>query len=382
MPMLLDQATTPRPTHASLELDVISSIRGLDALRSDWERLVDEMEVPSPFLGWDWHRLWWKHFGGRNQIRVAVLSDESGVVGVAPFYLKRYGPLQFLAPFGWPDRLTELIQPIIPGRTTEPVQALLKQWLLKEHALGLVMGLDRSAAESFRNQSLSDDVCFDWRELPSSWDQLLDGLHRSMRGNTRYYPRLLQRHGHSLEFRVADDPDSVRRALPTLYELHAARANAAIGERHRDRLGQRNRQAFLNDVAATLVPKDQMKVGILQVDGNDVAAQLFFERGSTLFLHYSGFKPEWAPYSVAMIVTSEIIQLGIERKLRRVEFLRGSKQFKTRWNTEQRIQTDSYFVREPWLLPMLQRIRLLRSKLRNRHYRRSSASTVSEGTAA
>jgi CelD/BcsL family acetyltransferase involved in cellulose biosynthesis len=366
---------------SGITLGIVSQPTELAALQPDWDRLVDRMEVPSPFLSWDWNSSWWETFGGRKQMRVAVLSDASHIVGIAPYYRARYGPVRPLVPFGWPDRLTEQMEPIIPEPGRNHLYSVLRQWLLKEHAMGLVAGLDRSAAQLFGEQALRDDVYFDWRLLPASWDELLDGLHRSMRGNIRYYPRLLERSGHKLAFRVVDDVDGVRASLPTLFALHTARANAPTGERHRDRLAEPARREFLLRLAAILPQHDAMKLGILEVDGVDVAAQLWFERGGAMFLHYSGYEPEWSRFSVAMIVTAEIIRRGVGRGMRRVEFLRGTKQFKTRWNTEQRIQTDVYYVRHPWLLPMFHKVRSLRRKLRSRSYRRAVTQPAAEPAA-
>jgi CelD/BcsL family acetyltransferase involved in cellulose biosynthesis len=363
---------------SDITVDVVSAAEGLNALQADWDRLAGSMEVPSPFHSWDWNHTWWETFGGRNQIRVAVLSEAGRIVGIAPFYRLRFGPLHALVPFGWPDRLTELMEPLVPEPGRDRVHAALKAWLLDEQTLGLVTGLDRSVAMLFGDRALCDPVHFDWRWLPPSWDELLDGLGRSMRGNIRYYPRLLQRSGHSLAFRVADDVGSVRAALPILFALHTARADAPTGERHRDRLRDPLRREFLYRLAAVLPRKRQMKIGILEVDGADVAAQLWFEQGGTIFLHYSGYEPEWARFSVAMVATAEIIRLGIERGLERVEFLRGSKQFKTRWNTEQRVHADVYYLRYPWLLPLFHRLRSFRRKLRARSYRRSVAQLAVE----
>ena len=356
--------------NSGISLDVVSKTAEFNAMQADWDLLVDRMEVPSPFLSWDWNSAWWETFGGRRQMRVAVLREAEQVVGIAPFYRMRYGPVRPLVPFGWPDRLTEQMEPIIPEGDRNQLHSVLSDWMLKEHGMGLAPGLDRSSALRFGERALRDDVYFDWRLLPPRWDELLDGLHRSMRGNIRYYPRLLERSGHKLSFRVADDADGVRGALSTLFVLHTARANAPTGERHRDRLSEPPRREFLHRLAAVLPAQGAMKVGILEVDGTDVAAQLWFERNGTIFLHYSGYEPEWSRFSVAMVVTSEIIRIGVERGMRRVEFLRGTKQFKTRWNTEQRVQTDVYYVRHPWLLPMFHKVRSLRRRLRSRSYRR------------
>lgn len=365
---------------AEIRVDVVSTIEGLEALQPDWERLVDEMDVPSPFLSWHWSRIWWQHFGGRHKLQIAVLNENGLVAAIAPYYLLRYGPVKVLVPFGWPDRLTEQMEPIILARNRHVLQAALNNWLIQKHPVGFVTGLDPSCAEPFGERSLRENVYFDWRELPATWDALLDGLHRSMRGNIKYYPRLLERSGHSFSFRIAGDVDSVRAALPTLYRLHTARAQLTAGEQHRDRLLHPIRRRFLNHLAGVLAPRGEMKIGILQVDGEDVAAQLWFERNATVFLHYSGYQPEWARFSVAMMTTSEIIRLALERGMKRVEFLRGSKQFKTRWNTEQRVQVDLYFVRQPWLLPLFHRVRSLRRRLRNRTYQQPVGQQLAEAS--
>src|SRR5258705_3527474 len=93
--------------NSGITVDVVSKAAGFDALHVDWDRLVDRMEVPSPFLTWDWNRAWWATFGGRKQMRVAVLRDEDQVVGIAPFYRVGFWPLHALGPIGWPERLTE-----------------------------------------------------------------------------------------------------------------------------------------------------------------------------------------------------------------------------------------------------------------------------------
>ena len=366
---------------SGIYVEVVSDGSGFEGLKPDWDRLSAAMEVPSPFHSWEWVRTWWKHFGARRRMRIAVLREGENVVGIAPLYLVRYGPLLVLVPMGWPDRLTEMMEPIVPPQDRDRVEAALMEWLVREHPVGLATGLSRSVALRVSDRALESDVYYDWRPLPESWDALLDGLHRSMRGNTRYYPRLLQRGGHSLAFRVADGVDSVRAALPTLYALHTARSDAPSGEKHLDRLRDSVRRSFLDEIAGLLAERGEMKIGILAVDGHDVAAQLWFEQEGTMFLHYSGYDPEWSRFSVAMIVTSEIIRLGIERGMKRVEFLRGSKQFKTRWNTNQRKETDVYFVRYPWLLPMFHRVRSLRRKLRSRTYRRTAAQPAVEAMA-
>jgi CelD/BcsL family acetyltransferase involved in cellulose biosynthesis len=366
------QAVETNAAGVAVTVDVVTSIEEFDQLRSDWGRLVDQMDVPSPFLSWEWHRVWWAHFGGRRQMRVLVLRQGGEVAGIVPLYRRSYGPFRVLVPFGWPDRLTEIITPVIPTGTRARLLPVLSAWLESQpYSVGLIAGLEEGQQRLLREQTLSERVLFDWRTLPPTWDELLKDLTRSMRGNIRYYPRMMEKQGHQISFRIASDVAAVRAGLEVLFRLHTARSRERSGERHRDRLQQRTRREFLTHLAQVLAPRGQMKVGILQLDCKDVAAQLWFERGSTMFIHYSGYEPELSRFSVAMVALSEVMRLGIARGMTQVEFLRGSKPFKTRWNTQQRVQADVYYVWRPWVLPMFYRVRSLRRRLRDLRYRRA-----------
>ena len=53
-------------------------------------------------------------------MRVAVLREEGEIAAIAPFYLRRLGPLSALVPFGWPDRLAEQIEPMeVSGKASD-----------------------------------------------------------------------------------------------------------------------------------------------------------------------------------------------------------------------------------------------------------------------
>lgn len=358
----------------SPSIEVVASVDGMDRLRPDWDRLVDEMDVPSPFLSWDWNRIWWEHFGGRHRMQVLVFREAGQIVGILPLYRRWYGPVTVLVPFGWPDRMTEQMEPIVPTRWRARVIAALNDCMqCKRFTIGLITGVDPATAGMSREHTLSDPVVFEWRNLPPSWDELMKDLTRSMRGNIRYYPRLMEREGHQLAYRTASGIEELKAALPTLFRLHSARAGDRTGERHRDRLKPRKRREFLMHLAEVLGPNGMMKIGILKVDGRDVAAHLWFERAGTMFIHYSGYEVGLARYSVAMVTTSEIIRSGMARGMKRVEFLRGSKAFKTRWNTVQRVQSDVYYVWNPLALPIFHKVRSIRRKVRGARYRRAPA---------
>jgi CelD/BcsL family acetyltransferase involved in cellulose biosynthesis len=339
----------------SLEASVVTTEQGFVSLHSEWDSLVDTLDLPSPFHSWDWNYVWWKHFGRRPHI--VVFRSLGRLVGLAQLQERRHGWVTSLVPIGWGNLLTEQLEMLFPRAERSRLMAALRSHLLESH-LGWVglSGLEESdLAEGLEGLGVASRVNmpFEYRELPGTWDEMVRGLNRSMRGNVKYYPRLMLRDGFSFEVRFAESAAEVSASLPTLYRLHAARAATQDGVAHKDYLERTDHRAFLDEVAPILAAQGGMKVALLEVEGQVIAAQVWLERGRTMFLYYSGYLPEWSRFSVAMITTSEILKYGIARGLDRVEFLRGTGQFKTRWDTRRRYQLEVTWARQAKMLRVL-----------------------------
>jgi CelD/BcsL family acetyltransferase involved in cellulose biosynthesis len=332
---------------ASLETSLVQTDEGFRSLQPEWDTLVESLDLPSPFHSWDWSYVWWKHFGRNRRLHIVVFRENGRLTGIAQLYERRYGGrfgLTSLAPIGWGNLLTEQLELLFPRDDRRRLIAALSSYLMgsKSSWFGL-SGLDEGdLVEGLNGLGIVSriDMPFEYRELPKTWEDLVRGLNRSMKDNVKYYPKLMVRTGYPFRLRIADSPDDVAAALPSVYRLHSIRAAVDKGVAHKDYLEREDHRSFLNEVGPRLAARGEMKVGLLEVGDEVVAAQIWLEESKTLFLYYSGYKPEWSKYSVAMITTSEILKNGIGRGLDRVEFLRGTGQFKTRWDTHQRTQLE------------------------------------------
>jgi CelD/BcsL family acetyltransferase involved in cellulose biosynthesis len=65
--------------------------------------------------------------------------------------------------------------------------------------------------------------------------------------------------------------------------------------------------------------------------GRVIACRLAFERNRTLYLYYSGFEPEYAPYSVMTRTVAEGLRWAARRGVRSVNLSTGEDVSKTRW---------------------------------------------------
>lgn len=340
------------PAESRISVAVIDNEAGFDTLRDDWDAIVDRMDPSSPMLSWEWSRTWWRHFGHGQRLQILTFVEDGHVIGIAQFQERRLGvgrlALRVLKPIGWEDYgnqgLTEQLELLFPPERRAELMAELARWLQANRitsvwlpAVDVAETLPPWIAE--RVIEKQPHVPFHHRELPSDWLAFVQGLNKSMRSNSRYYAKLLIRHGHSFELDVAESPAEVTKALPAVIALHKTRAQAAEVSRvqHWDHFYRGDRATFIREVGPRLAERGEFKVGRLILDGEVVAGQMWFEKSRTIFLYYSGFVPEWAKYGVQLVTTLEVLKNGMSRGMNRVEFLRGGGQVKERWDTDVRV---------------------------------------------
>jgi hypothetical protein len=303
------------------------------------------------------------------------------LVGIAQFHERRYGLRHIggslLAPLGWEDYqrrqgITELNELIVPPDDRSSLFVTLARWLDQGRWIAaLVPGVSPEAALppglARRIVSVGKPYALFRRDLPATWDDLVSGLGKSMRDNVKYYPRLLLRHGHHVEFRVHETAAEMPEALHAFFRLHRARSQASAGVAHPDKFASRDRRDFLSDVAPALADRGRLKIGLLGVNGETVAAQMWFEMRNTLFVYYTGWNPDWYKYSVQLVATLECLKHGMARGIRRVEFLRApadGTERNERWGTTKQVRVNLTLARRPAITSLLLRAPQLRRKLR------------------
>jgi CelD/BcsL family acetyltransferase involved in cellulose biosynthesis len=352
------------------EAIVVGSLTTEDAflaIRPEWDQLVDELALPSPFQSWQWNWTWWKHFGRRQHLQILAFRQGGRLVGIAPYFRKRIAlpPLSMsaLVPLGWEgygqgNGLTEQWELLFPPHLQEELLVALTRWLRREPwTAALLPGCHEELPLTSWMQGhvayRGHDVVFTYRRLPARWDDLLQGLGKSMRDNVKYYPRLMQRHGHTFSFKVAQTPAELTAWLPVLFDLHRERAHANMSVRHPDYFEITNRRAFMTELGPLLAGAGQLRIGVLLIDNQPVAAQMWLERGRVMFVYYSGYRMEWAAHSVALITTMECFRDGMRRGIDQVEFLAGGGFPKERWGTKSRKQGNVWLVRWPRLARLM-----------------------------
>lgn len=352
-----------------ITVDFVDTEAGLRALRSEWNMLADQLDPPSPFNGWEWAHSWWEHLGpavragSACRLEIVTMREAGRLIGLAPFYRRRLRPrwagLSFLLPIGWePGRgwsVSEQLEFLFPQDQRARLVSALCAWLEHQRwSVAVLPGLHEEDLLSpwtvSHTVARGEETPYLYRALTSPWDAFERDLNKSLRDNVRYYPRLVRRDGHKLQFEIASTREDVLAALTTLMTMHRARSRAPMRVRHRDYFAEPTRRSFFRCVAPTLAARGQLRIGVLWLDDTPVAAQMWLENRGVMFLYYSGYEPTWSRYSVALIATVEAVKDAIDRGLHQIEFLAGRGQFKERWEPSRRVRFNVTIAAHPTLL--------------------------------
>lgn len=331
---------------SGLEIQVVTTREGLSSLKSDYDRLHEATGNVLPFTLHEWHLAWWDHFAQtskriRDSLFVHVVRRGSGeVVGVVPLVVThrqlarlKIGTVGLL---GADPNVTELRTPLVaPGAETE-VAAALQTRLATEREWDWI---NWSCAEGPFSDALRESAQVDWREpildyvldLAPTWEAFRGGLKRNIRESLRHCYNSLKRDGLSFEFEIATTPADVRRGVADFLTLHASRATMTGTVTHPNRFPSESSQRFLFDVCDRLATRGIARVFLLRIGGNVVASRVAFVVGSSLYLYYSGFDPNWAKYSVSTTLLAEAVKYAIGLGLSTVNLSAGTDQSKTRW---------------------------------------------------
>jgi len=79
---------------------IVVSEAEFSALKQPWQDLFRSNPNHTPYQSWEWNYTWWKHFGTAGHLRLLMVTQQSRLIGIAPFFINTsYGgaPLRHLA---------------------------------------------------------------------------------------------------------------------------------------------------------------------------------------------------------------------------------------------------------------------------------------------
>lgn len=300
--------------------DPLCIARDPASLEAEWSELARRRANPTVFLTPDWIRVA-RAYDRREQITLwiaergvaALARDDDGTITFAGGELTDYQDV-VAKPVDVPAVAEALAEWIAAERTPR----VLLEFVPEESAtVDALAGVLASAGYDVQIDRL---VTAPRLTLPDSFETYVQGLGKKERHELRRKLRGLET-GRRVAFRFAAEGDRAS-AFDRFVALHR-RSRGEKAEFMTEEI-----ERFFRDVADTLAARGWLRLGVLNVDGEDAAVLFAFAYEGTFALYNAAYDVALAPLSVGIACHAYAIRAAIDEGLRTYDFLRGGEPYK------------------------------------------------------
>ena len=306
---------------------VATPLNSFDEIRGEWLDLLARCPVNTFYLMPQWQEIWWDSFRDHREMAGFYLQRPEGVTAIASLARQGAG-LSFVGnteTFDYNDFM------IRPGWEADFFDTLLG-WLeggdfqdlelpsLIEYSPTLEYLPDLARGKGYSVEITEEDVT-PGLELPDNWDAYLAGLSKKNRHELRRKLRRLEGVEGWRCYSV-QEPEPVAARLDDFLTLMRR------SDPEKAAYMTAEREAFFRRITRRTAELDMLRLYFLEMDGQDVAASLCFDYNGTRFLYNSGYNPEYAYYSVGLLLNALCLRDAIEQGKTYFDFLRGPEPYK------------------------------------------------------
>jgi CelD/BcsL family acetyltransferase involved in cellulose biosynthesis len=320
---------------------VVTDLDEFEELAPEWDGLA--VAAGNVFLTTAWLSAWWRSYG-RGALVVVVVRGSTGKL-LAGVPVARSARTVWTSPTNWESggwgvaaadetarRLAwRALADLAPGR-------LRLQFLIDDAA----SAAEEFAAAGYRTVTTTG-VRSPYLALPATYEELLSTVSRNLRGQVRRRRRSLEALG-SVRLRTVREGPELDKALTDVLRLEGSgwktRAGTAI-------VGDPARERLYRSFALAAAPQGWLRLHLLEVDGQPVAADYGCSFGQVGHLFKTGYDEGFEQYSPGLVLRAEVLRASIEEGLSAFDFLGGPDHYKVRWAPRIRPRTGIRAYRGP-----------------------------------
>jgi CelD/BcsL family acetyltransferase involved in cellulose biosynthesis len=356
-----------------------------DALRPEWDALVERSPDSTIFQTWEWLSTWWAHFGNGRLVLLAA-QDGDELVGLAPLFLAGGLPrrLCFIG-----DGISDYPDFIVAQDRVDEFLDALAAYLDERGRWDLVdlcdVRNDRGVAFRFTPARFARHAIPGTRtphiKLPPTREQYLASFTSNQRKNLRKDERELKE-AFQVAFEATPARDQLEIAFGELIELHQAtwRTRGEPGNLSDPRV-----LAFHRALIGPMHERGWLRLWRLKLDGRTCAAVYTFSYRRINYAYIMGADPNLRDYSVLKGTLARGFEDELARGTVELDLLRGNEPYKTKtWHADTSRYNERRLYARPgrtmWFWPARVRRATLRAVFRARKWvasrSRSAGSSV------
>lgn len=323
------------------------------AIGREWNILLAQSGISSPFLSWEWLYTWWDVYAGhdrKNQLAIVAAYEQDKLIALLPGYIRKethYGiPMQVYAFLGSVNESSDYLQVIQPDPANPDIPLQLFRFLLDHEHLSIDLFDISNVLENipflqvfekindagnFSQQIKHHRIC-PYIALEGTYADYVQGLSKNLRYNLRRRTRQLFEKNNA-SFGYITEKSQVDQGIDELFELHEKRFETKEAES----IFQADfRKTFHKKIAKHFLELGYLRLFRLRLEGKTLAVQYCFEYADTLYYFQAGMDPAWDKQSVGLVLMGKVIEYAYEKNLKIYDLMRGGEAYKFRWTDSSR----------------------------------------------
>jgi CelD/BcsL family acetyltransferase involved in cellulose biosynthesis len=329
-------------------LEVINTDKRFEEIHEEWTELLAHSSSDCIFLTWEWLYTWWKHLAGGRKLHVLVIRSGVDLIAIAPLAspstkLIRLAHIRALEFLGTGSVGSDYLDIIARRGKEDEAMDILVDYLLREKFVldlkqlvknrSLVLQLAARLQQQRWNRSeIHTDICPFIDLAGHTWTSFQADLGPKHRYNFHRRLKNLYR-DFDASFECIESEDQRSTALVTLVALHNKRMQERGGS---DGLHSAELVGFHEELTRLALARGWLRLFILTLNDEKVAALYGFMYGNKFYFYQSGFDPRYAPYSVGLVTMGLAIEAAIKDGAEEFDLLHGDEKYKSLWAKKQR----------------------------------------------
>ena len=304
-------------------------------IEREWESVLRDSPENTLFLTSQWQKVWWDTFGEGHTMCGFTYPEPNEISAIASL-AKSGDTVSFIGSEDTFDYNDFLIRPghevgfyqTLLDCMEEQKFGMLRLVSLRETSPTLQILPDLARKHGYTVEVKEEDVT-SGIGLPSTWDEYLSLLNKKDRHELR---RKIRRMDSQTDWKwySLTEPTEVNERLGEFIKLmRQSRAD-------KDEFMTPERERFFYNITQRMSELGLLQLYFLHMDGVTVATSLCFDYGGSRLLYNSGYDPEYAYYSVGLLLNAMCLKDAIEQGLTYFDFLRGPEPYKAHLGGQQR----------------------------------------------
>lgn len=317
---------------AALDIEIVDSLDRARSISEEWRALSIRVgggpfSLPELAIPWMVHLC-------RGASRVVTARNGAGdLVGVAPFFERRRGPITSV---GFIGTGVGAVGELLVGPSKADVSEALLDAALDGRRLVLDLQNYRHGApglrqlrrmDHLRTRAMLQDECptIDLGSFDSAADVLAVPQRSGLRKKLAKAERRLE--GHAVDFGIVAEPDDVARTWLELQPLY----DRAEAHHPRQHFGRGAEGAFFELALQELASAKLVSIATMRIDGQPAAFDVYVHVDPVDFAILGRMDPSMTDFSPGQLLLRYGVDAAIERGAAVVDLQLGADLYKLRW---------------------------------------------------